>query len=214
MVSIGISEGLRFLPPAGGARNDALWDGRLLCGSLYGEQISEQRISEGILLSLFLVFEAIGDEDAFEVIDFVLDDDGKESGGAFFYFFSVFIFVANGDAFGTFNEEVFFRETQAAFFEEDFFSGVGGDFRIDEHGSLAVDFDDGESEGMPDLWRGKPDAFGDAEGVKHDRDEFLDVGRERIFHAFGFSVKHLRVSAGDNRENVCHRMKVVWFTLA
>ena len=170
-----------------------------------GEQISERRISEGILLSLFLVFEAIGDEDAFEVIDFVLDDDSKESGGAFFYLFSVFVFVANGDALGALNEEIFLRETETTLFEEDFFSGVGGDFWIDEHGSLAVDFDDGESEGMPDLRCGESDAFGDAKGIKHDWDEFLDVGRERIFHAFGLSVKYFRVSASDNRENICHR---------
>lgn len=170
-----------------------------------GEQISERRISEGILLSLFLVFEAIGDEDAFEVIDFVLDDDGKESGGAFFYLFSVFVFVANSDAFGTFDEEIFLRETETTLFEENFFSGVSGDFRIDEYGPFAVDFDDGESEGVSDLRCGESDAFGDAKGIKHDWDEFLDVGRERIFHAFGLSVKYFRVSASDNRENICHR---------
>ena len=152
-----------------------------------------------------LTFEAIGDENAVEVIDFVLDDDGKESGGAFFYLFPVFVFVANGDALGSFDEEIFLRETETAFFEEDFSSGIGGDFRIDEYGSLAVDFNDGESEGVSDLWRGEPNTFGDAEGIKHNRNEFLNVGRERIFHSLGFSVEYFRIFAGDNRENICHR---------
>lgn len=163
--------------------------------------INIQFLLERVLFLVSLVFEAIADEYPVQVIHFVLNDDGEESGSTLFYFLAIFVFVTHGDALGSFNEKVFSRETQTAFLEEDFFTRIRSDFRVDHDGSFSFDLDDGETNGTVDLGRGKPDTLRDAQRIKHKRNEVLDIRIKRIFYPIGFAMEYFGIFAGhDGKE--------------
>src|SRR3989344_2759168 len=103
------------------------------------------------LVIFLLFFEAVADKDAVEVVDFVLDNDGQKSVGPELLREAELVSVLHGNGLGTDDREIFSREGETTFFEDDLFLGIRSDFGIDEIVDRLVDFGDGEPERLPDL---------------------------------------------------------------
>ncbi len=87
--------------------------------------------SQGIVFEETLII-SVDDEDTVEMIDLVLDGDGKEAAGREGLVSSVFVIIFDGDRFVSFDREEFSGEGEASFFEENAVADMILDGRVDE----------------------------------------------------------------------------------
>src|SRR3989344_543942 len=174
------------------------------CADGFLENIFFARSSKAViffiqrLMFLFLLLlVAVRDENAVEMVHFVLDDDREQAGGAEFLGQAFLVLVADGDFFGAADGEEFSRQAQAAFFEEYLFLRIGGDFRIDEIEGFAIHFGDRQTERKIDLRSSQADAFFLVHRLDHFRQERLDLFGKRILHALGLFEQYIGCGAGD-----------------
>ena len=176
---------------------------------------------EGVEFSLerclVLARHAVDEEDAMEMIVFVLNGTGEEAAAAELDGLSVLVGGADLGGFGAGDIGVDIGEAEAAFGAVD--GGAEGfDVGVDEdHGHvwvgvdrLAIDFEgggaildvtdieDGELEGMADLLSGEADAGSGVHGFEHMGDEFPDFGSELAdFGAFAAEDRGTVVNDGQ-----------------
>ena len=153
----------------------------------------------------FLFLVAVDDKRAIQVIELVLEGDGKKARGFQFSIFAAFILKTDRHSFGAFDRQELARETETAFFENNFLTRKTGQLRVDKNHLFVFDFNDAEPEGEIDLRSGETESIGFVHHLEHFGDERLDFRCEGITDFGGFGTENGRLGAGDESMGGGHK---------
>ncbi len=150
---------------------------------------------------VFGPIEAVGEEDAVEVVDFVLEDAGEPAFGGDFDCLATHVLTFDHDFCGAPDIVAGVARDAETAFAAKFLAFGFRNFGV-EHSNLAIFiFGDEDADGLSDLWSGEADALGGVHGIEHVFDELWErwvevmyflrfLAKDRVFCSDYFAQCH------------------------
>ncbi len=186
---------------------------------LRGAGLFFERLEVGFDAGEGVLVHAVDEEDAVEVVGFVLNAAGEEAVATEGVGDAVFVVVTDADFGGAHDIAANVGKGEAAFFVGVGFVGLGGELGVDERhrheeverrdgavefpGEIAfgvAEVHDAELESAPDLLGGEADAVGIVHRVHHIRREFAEGG-VKDGDAFSFLAENGGIKMDDRQDH-------------